>query len=595
MAKHIAVILTLLLALTGCNHSRDRRLEHLYALTESAPQAALEGLDSLNRDAFGPDDRLFYDLVALKAADKLYIRHTSDSIILPIVARFASDPVYGPEVLYYAARVYSDLGDYPTARSYFQQAIESMDSTTTPLNIQSRIFSQTGRLLNTLRLYDEAQPYVERAIELNRRRCDTINLVYNLQLLGALNLHSGNYRTADKLFLESIDFAKNLPDHHRAKSQMYRAGIKANLGLADSAVTLIRGIPERVGTKTRPLALAYACEIYANANKYDTAYAYAKTIIDSNYKDYLNNAYNVIFTTPIKNSLPADSLIKLNTAYFRSVDRFFDQSNNQLVITQQAQYNYDYHDRQRKEAESNLKTYKDWAYIELGLLIFLIVVVVIPLFFLYRLGKKNFKRYMAYTKPFVVDYLEANNDLLVKLVDEAQNESEFTPLEDIHSTPKQKVQQPREIKLLGEYVDPYIRRRETLQQRLLSSLQNPYKKPYLVPSSLGESSAYKNLKYLINKKKTISEEDPLWEQLERAIHQTSSNFIKDLEILTLNKLTMNEKVLAILIRCAIRQTDISNLLCKSNSTIGTRKEVLGNKIFGHKVKASVVEWAICHI
>ncbi|MDE6336364.1 MAG: tetratricopeptide repeat protein, partial [Muribaculaceae bacterium] len=79
-----------------------------------------------------------------------------------------------PEALYYGARVYSDLGDYPTALKYFQEALDHLPSDTKDIDLKSRILSQTGRLLNTLRLYQEAIPYVESTLELDRQQNDTI-------------------------------------------------------------------------------------------------------------------------------------------------------------------------------------------------------------------------------------------------------------------------------------------------------------------------------------------------------------------------------------------------------------------------------------
>ena len=61
-----------------------------------------------------PEDiQMYYQLLCIKANDKNYIAHTSDSLILPIVTYYTKqrNKTHLPEALYYAGRVYSDLND----------------------------------------------------------------------------------------------------------------------------------------------------------------------------------------------------------------------------------------------------------------------------------------------------------------------------------------------------------------------------------------------------------------------------------------------------------------------------------------------------
>ena len=62
------------------------------------------------------------------AADKAYMRHTSDTLIRQVVAYYedGADPWLLPEAYYYAGRVYSDLGDAPQALDYFERAAEAL-------------------------------------------------------------------------------------------------------------------------------------------------------------------------------------------------------------------------------------------------------------------------------------------------------------------------------------------------------------------------------------------------------------------------------------------------------------------------------------
>ena len=69
---------------------------------------------------------MYYDLLDLKVNDKMYVRHTSDSLIKRITAFYET---YGDrdkllESYYYMGRVYRDLNDAPEALKYFQKALD---------------------------------------------------------------------------------------------------------------------------------------------------------------------------------------------------------------------------------------------------------------------------------------------------------------------------------------------------------------------------------------------------------------------------------------------------------------------------------------
>ena len=99
--------------------------------------------------------RMYHRLLTIKAADKAYVRHTSDSLIKKVVAYYEDDGDKSllPEAYYYAGRVYRDLGDAPQALDYFEQAADAL-----PLQGQEvlagKIYSQTGSLFFYQQMYD---------------------------------------------------------------------------------------------------------------------------------------------------------------------------------------------------------------------------------------------------------------------------------------------------------------------------------------------------------------------------------------------------------------------------------------------------------
>ena len=155
MFRFSFVFATLLWLLTCCTgHETDERLVRIAAEVSASPNEALATLDSIDPRSLPDADRHFYDFLTVKASDKAYITHESDSLILSVVEYYSTqskDTVY-PEALYYGGRVYSDLGDYPTALDYFQKALDCLDAGKDNIDLRIRVLSQTGRLLKSLRL-----------------------------------------------------------------------------------------------------------------------------------------------------------------------------------------------------------------------------------------------------------------------------------------------------------------------------------------------------------------------------------------------------------------------------------------------------------
>ena len=117
---------------------------------------ALALLDSLHRipdSELSEGERHYRDFLTIKASDKGYVKHTSDSLYLTVKDYFSSHHSREmlPEVLYYGGRVYSDMGNYPIAMQYFQEALDCPSDNPESLSLRGFAASQAGRLLSKLK------------------------------------------------------------------------------------------------------------------------------------------------------------------------------------------------------------------------------------------------------------------------------------------------------------------------------------------------------------------------------------------------------------------------------------------------------------
>ena len=134
--------------------------------------------------------RMYYRLLCIKAKDKAYIVHTSDSTIQPVVDYYEHHKRFPhlPEAYYYAGRVYRDLGDAPQALAYFQRALDAMREDE-DMVLRSRIYSQMGVLLKQQNLYFEALDAYRQSLECFKVLKDSANIAYTYSLLGGLFLN----------------------------------------------------------------------------------------------------------------------------------------------------------------------------------------------------------------------------------------------------------------------------------------------------------------------------------------------------------------------------------------------------------------------
>lgn len=546
------------LFLSSCTHSRhDERLSRIAAFVSESPDSAMTALDSIAPAYLSEADRHRYDLLSIKARDKAYVTHTSDSLILDVVDYYSfagPDSLYA-EALYYGGRVYSDLGDYPTALKYFQNALEQLPESTPYKYLRSSVLSQAGHLLNKLHLYDEAAPYVKEAIELDRYFNDSINEVYDLHLLGFIYLHTEKFNLAEKAFKEALSRTEYMSIPLQAMSSVYLAALKSKNGDLDSALKYIQGNPDKVDPVDLNSAIAYASEIYYKSGIWDTAYLYSYRLIHSN--DVINKqiGYRIILSPELRHFINPDTLDRYYSEYREILLDFLNRNSSQLAINQQSLYNYTLHERERDKAERSNQRLKHWV---IGFIILILVLAVIMLYF------------RTQNQRHIIELREAL-DSVERLR---------------RSLPAGAPSSPDSAASLPEVTESELRRR--LKSELLALYQSGTEK-WSVPTLILSSQPYQKLQAYLNVARSLSDDDPLWEELEAIVLQSSPQFKTNLNLLTTGHLTSHDLHTALLIKCGMQPTQMAVLLGRSKSTIATRRETLCIKILDEKLGTKAID------
>lgn len=582
MMYRIAIILFSLLLFFSCSDNKiDERLVHINEIIPESPEEALSHLDSINYKDLSEANQYFYDLVKIKAEDKAYIKHTSDSIILRVISYYAThdkDKLY-TEALYYGGRIYRDMGDSPNALKYFHLALDNLTEREADNNLKARILSQTGRLLTGISLYDEAIPYIEESIKICELNKDTVNIVYELQLLGGTYFRAKKYRLAEHYFNNAIEMSSNLPVSFNAKAKMYLADVKYQTGQLDSALVLIRNTPDLVKPIARNSALAAASEIYLENELLDSAYIYAHELLNSSDSTNKRTAYQVMTSPKLKKLIPLDTLYQYISEYRELLENYHDDNKIQLAINQQNFYNYQQYVIKQKEAEAYNSTLLKWIF---GISSLCLILGMAVFYYKNKVNKTLVELHLALES---IDIL--NENIYQTNINSTTTEGNIP--ESVNDAPESTIKDDSEdTSFLTTKSEKELR--DKLRNKLLS-LYNSNKAAKLSEDVI-ESEAYKKLQELIKQKQILSYEDPFWDELEYVVIKSSPQFKENLKLLTQSRLTTIDLHTALLIKCHILPSQMAVLLSKSKGAIVSRRESLCVKIFGEQKGTKVIDGII---
>ena len=556
MRSLLPVLILAFMVFSCRDEKRDEKLSEIRNFVAVHPEIALDSLAKIDVTKLSTDNRHLYDLLSIKANDKANKEFTSDSLILDVINYYSNgtDRSLKSEAYYYGGRVYSELGDYPTALGYFHSALDEMPKDSLGKDFEANIVSQTARLLGKLRLYKEAETYLNRAVEIDKSLEDTLNLCYDLNLLAEDFLLTKNYVEARRIFTEIKELYPSLPKHRIALNEIYLASINFSEEDTLSALNEIRQWLPQMSAYSKNTALAYAIEVYRAIGCYDTVFYYAKEIINNDNPAQKVFAYHILLSPEIRNKIDIDTLLSYQNNYNYLLEKKFDENEAILALNRQNMYNYKFHVAQKEKSErKNIKLKKI-------VISFSVIIIIVALTGILQRMRNT--------------YLTRELNISIETVKRLKNElSAFPNSEDYSTLPENNVSINK------------------LKEKLQNELMALYKTNTDVKISpiILQSEIYKYLKKLIGDNSCIKNGDEAWKNLESIIKEASPNFYSNLYILTGGKISKEDNLTAMLIKAGFSPKEISVLLSRAINTISTRRKILGEKIFGEKTELKVVD------
>jgi hypothetical protein len=376
--------------------------------------------------------------------------------------------------------------------------------------------------------------------------------MYDLQLLGINYLQAGKFDDAENLLYKARTIAHQVSPGDTIQQDMYLAATKYYRGEVNSAIQLIRNVPDLINPISYNNAIAYAADIYLQANQLDTAYVYAQELINSNKPYNRITGYHTILSSSLINLIPSDSIIKYVLAYRMLIESQFDQNDNQQVLLQKSVYNYDVHERERNKAEAEKQVVQRC----------FITVLIVVIFLVWGIFYLNYR----------------NKTQLLQLHEAIHN------ISILREELGHKQQCQNEIVDFGNQADL----REQLRKELLLLQQSGCEAADII-HCLVDQPAYKKLQYYIDNEKVIKEHDSIWGEIEDMIYKYSQNFKSRLLLLTSGKLTDDDFHVALLIKCGVTPTQLTKLIGKTKGTVSYKRSVICIKAFDRNLGVKVID------
>lgn len=575
--KHPAcyIILFVVVLLASCRADCDdvRLLQQADSLLNVRPDSMKVVLGTW-ADSIGhcPERvRMYYNLLRVKADDKAYVTHTSDSLILSIVRYYREqrDKTHLPEALYYAGRTYSDLKDAPRALEYYQRAIDVMEhEELTDYNLLSRIYSQMGTLFFYQELYDELPGVLRKAYQCDLILKDSANLVFDLRDIGRSFAAVERQDSAIWYYNRAGEMAQYMQDSILL-SMVYGelAGFYVNWGNYPAAREKLQIAWQTVDTLSMPMYYNNTARYYYGTDQLDSAVYYYRQNLSLDSYLHRADAYKGLAKITRRRGNFFEAL------RYYELYMLYDDSLRQITRTEtvnKIDALYNYHKFERENKKLKREDFKHRSMISFLVILVLFSLLLFAVFWQkYKrkeqamlLQQEKLKFQQEKLKRYSMEQIEENKkriEALSKQLDNAKNEKDNGLLHwNLLLAQKEQVEKDNQ----------QIEAVQAIQRKAEESLYaaNIYNKFRAVADSR-------------EKFQSLQAED--WQELQLRVDETYDGFTTRLKNLY-PQISEKELHICLLIKIGATPTQMATIMISSKQDISSVRSRLYTKLSGTK-------------
>lgn len=543
------------------------------SLANTCPDSAIVLLEQFKNSASqeSKETQMYYQLLTIKAKDKAYITHTSDSLILEVLHYYEKrkDKKHLPEAYYYAGRIYRDLGDAPQALDYFFKAIDAFSDYNRNNKLMSRIYSQIGTLYLYQEVYDKAPDVFDKAYKCNILARDSIGMTYNLRDIGRAFSTQQQIDSAIHYYKKANLLAEKIQNKHlKCIVNNELSGYYSKLGMYQEAYQTMQIASSLVKPQNRPAQYTVSARYYYHIGQLDSAaYYYSKLLLVNNclYKQggYQGLANIARYKGEYKKAL---SYFDKYIVYSDSVQ---DITQSEVIRKIHALYNYQYKEKENNRLQHLANNYQIWNIIFISF--FISLTLIFAVYWQYHKRKKQeelaqqrrIKRMQEEQYNQSLACIEENRRQIKKL------EQSLQSAEIIKSSLNQDLLNLQK-KLIEKSNEQIIAKQEFREQGISILKKSPIYHKFL--------EAEQGIK--------IKKED--WQELTHSINEAYTDFT--LRLLDLYPMKTIEMQVCLLIKIGVPPTQIAYITSHTKQAITSIRKRLYKKVFN--MDGSPEDWDI---
>ncbi|WP_349944116.1 tetratricopeptide repeat protein [Bacteroides cellulosilyticus] len=547
------------------------------SLTNTNPDSAVIYLNKL-KDHIETAPRsvqMYYQLLCIKANDRAYIPHSSDSIILPILNYYKqTDDLHLPERYYYAGRIYRDLGDAPQALDYFNNTLDALPSSSDSYSLKSKVYSQIGTLFLYQDIYDEALKMFKEAFHYDLLLEDSVGMSYDLRDMATSYRCLNQIDSAIYYYGKANDLALALHQQRfvsMIQSQM--AGLYIQLKKYDLAKQFLQSSLSYQHKADKSGIFSVAAKYYHQLGTKDSAAYYYTQLLDFGTIYAKQAAHWGLAELAIDNNHEQDAIPHLR-AYMQCVDSIRKITDREAIRQMRSVYNY----KLREKEIAHLKSKNEQTKLIIISLLSLCAILASITFAYIQYFKlkqlqltirlKKIKRLKDKLYSRSVQFIEENKRKIEEL---EIMERKFLEVDQINTTLKEQLNAQKELIIYtNKQIKLDLNRREQSQAVLFKS------EIYL--------HIQRQLKINDRSKRMLSDED--WKELEKLVNSTYNGFKENLY--DIYNLSLFEYRVCLLIKINIQPIDIGKLTEHSKESISSTRRRLYEKVF--HIKGAPKDW-----
>ena len=601
-----------LLLMTACRGRYPSSLLTADSLASACPDSALRLLRALEPEMkeAGTATRMYYNLLCIKAEDKAYVPHASDSAVQEVLRYYVdrNDRRHLPEAYYYAGRVTSDLGDTPQALDYFEHALKALPRDG-QLTLRSRILSQMGTLFYRQGMYPEALNMHKKSLSCDSLLGDSAGMIFSLRDIGNCYDMLGKTDSTLRYYRQAYQYSKAL-QHPELLSDIQDCLSRLYLDKQayDSARIFLHAALQNGTTQNKTIIYNTAGMYYQTIGMLDSAAWYYSQVLKSNllYAKLVASGNQAQIVLAQGDPDAAIQYLRQYLLYTDSIQRI---TNTEGIRKMYALYNYQLREKENDRLrEANMEAKRRNISLIIGILLLITAAIVY-----YRKREKTWNARLKATEQLKNEayqqseqHIQDNEKEIARLQAKLQDvEHELQNKEQYLQTKEQELQhlsqnlqtkehslqdKEAELQAAQQSLTDSLTERKQLENQIgiLANLNQQVKLQQdsrkLAEDILFHSEIYRHFRQQLkttDKKSRLSAQD--WTDLQTEVDKCYDNFTDKLN----GSYQLNDRELRIclLLKLKFTCTEIGELVHLTQSGVSSVRRRLYYKVFGQKGEA----------